>query len=345
MITVLGAGSWGTALAAVLANNGHNVCIWGRNKLILDELINQNTNNVYLSNIKILFDDLKNIQVTDSLDESINNSTKYILIALPSNIFTKIIQDLKNIFFKKNLKNIIIIGSSKGLDLGPENIEHNQEPKWLNQIAADILGNNYPYCLLSGPSFANEVALKQPTAVVMACTNIDIAKKSAEIFHNNWFRVYCNEDIIGVQLGGALKNIMAFAVGCSQGVGFGSNARAALITRGLNEMLNLGSKLNAKFTTIIGLSGLGDLVLSATDQQSRNQRLGFYLGQGMDKTQALQKIGQHVESLKTTKLIYNLAKSYALDLPITEQVYNILYNNMSVNDAVANLVSRPPKNE
>lgn len=344
MIAVLGAGSWGTALAAVLANNGHKVCIWGRDTDTLHEIINSNSNHKYLKelNNKPLFDNLDKIRVTNQLEDAIDSSTQYIILAIPSSVFPQIIHSLKKIFADKNLNNIVLVCATKGL---ASQSSSSVLPQWLNDIAASILGQHYPYCLLSGPSFAIEVAQKQPTAVVMASADLNLAANAAKIFHNHWFRVYSNEDILGVQLGGALKNILAFAVGCSDGVGFGSNARAALITRGLNEMLVLGKALGVKQTTLMGLSGLGDLVLSATDNQSRNKRFGYYIGQGLDKTQALINIAQNVESIETTKLIYNLAQNNNLELPITEQVYNILYNNLSVQAGFANLAARPQKSE
>ncbi len=343
MITVIGAGSWGTALAAVLANNGHQVCLQGRDVQVLNDLLTNNSNKKYFPNLNSkqrLFDNLEKITVKDNLDEAITSDTKYILIAVPSSVFYNVIISLQKIFQQKKLRNIIIIGATKGLAA-----QSGSSPQWLDQITFDILGSEYPYCLLSGPSFAQEVVLKLPTAVVIASANLEIANKAAQLFHNHWFRVYSNQDILGVQLGGALKNILAFAVGCSEGVGFGSNARAALITRGLNEMLHLGKALGANDATLIGLSGLGDLILSATDNQSRNKRFGNYIGQGLSQSQALKKIAQNVESIETTKLIYNLAQSYNLDLPITEQAYNVLYNNLPVKAAIANLTARPQKNE
>lgn len=342
MITVLGAGSWGTALAAVLVSNGYEVCIWGRNKSVLADLVNNNNNQKFLPNFKI-FSDLSKVTVTDNLDSAINHKTKYIILAIPSNAFTQIILDLQQIFSRKKLTNITLISATKGL-AQTDNLA-DPEPKWLNQIAENIMGSSQNYCQISGPSFAKEVVLQQPCALVLASKNITIAKQAAEIFHNSWFRVYTRTDILGVQLGGAVKNIIAFAVGCSDGAGFGSNTRAALITRGLHEMLNLGKIIGAEQDTLIGLSGLGDLVLSATDNQSRNKRFGSFIGQGLDQKAALQKIDQHVESIDTTRLIYVLAKKYGLDLPITEQAYNVLYNNLPVKQAIANLAARPQKAE
>lgn len=338
MITILGAGSWGTALAVVLADNGHQICIWGRNEAVLSEIKTNNSNSKYLPNIT-LFNDSKQITVSTDLNTAITESTRFIVLAIPSNSFADIIKKIKNIIQIKKLNNIILIGATKGLN------DNNGDPTFLDVVVANILGRDYPYCLLSGPSFAKEVALKQPTAVVMAATDLVVAQKAADIFHNKWFRVYTGTDILGVQLCGALKNVLAFAVGCSDGFGLGSNARAAVITRGLREMLRLGMALQINQETLMGLSGLGDLVLSATDNQSRNKRFGNYIGQGLDIKSALEKVGQHVESFDNTKLVYNLAKKYNLDLPIITQAYRVLYEHLNVEDAINNLVIRPRKSE
>ena len=343
MITVIGAGSWGTALAAVLANNGHQICVHGRDPKVLEDLATNNSNKKYFPDLGAeysIFDNPQKVCIKNNLEDAITSDTSVILIAVPSSVFYQVILEISKIFKQKKLNNIPIVCATKGLAC-----QNNSKPQWLDQLTFDILGHNYPYCLLSGPSFAQEVILKLPTAVVIASADLELANQAAQLFHNNWFRVYTNQDILGVQLGGALKNILAFAVGCSEGVGFGSNARAAIITRGLNEMLTIGNALGVNQSTLIGLSGLGDLVLSATDNQSRNKRFGYYIGQGFDKAEALEKIAQNVESIETTKLIYNLAQTTKLDLPITEQAYNVLYNNLPVLDAIANLTARPQKGE
>lgn len=345
MITVIGAGSWGTALAAVLANNNHKVCIYGQNTTVLQDLSKNNCNSKYLNDIK-LFNNLSSISVSNILENSISSNVQYIVVAIPSEYFSAVITEIKSIINSKKLINIPIIIASKGLSVSDSDSNSDSDkPLWLHQIVAKQLGQDYPVCVLSGPSFAKEVALKMPTSIVMAANNIKLATDASKIFHNNWFRVYTNTDLLGVELGGALKNILAFAVGCAEGCGFGSNARAAIITRGLHEMLALGKILGVKHDTLMGLSGLGDLVLTATDNQSRNKRFGNYIGQGLDINTAITKVGQHVASYSTTKLIYNLVKEYNLDLPLTEQSYKILFQNLSIEQAIANLSSRPQKSE
>lgn len=347
MITVIGSGSWGTALAAVLISNNHKVCLYGREQAVLKEIKEKQVNSKYLTNIK-LFENADNLIITDSLHQSINKETQYIVLAIPSEACQSCIVTIKNIIDNNKLNNIPIIIASKGLVESNSNTEQSN-PKWLHEVVSDIFDSNYPCCILSGPSFAKEVAQKQPTSIVMAAKDINVAQKASQIFHNNWFRVYTRDDVLGVEMGGALKNILAFAVGCAEGYGFGSNARAAIITRGLHEMLNLGNVLGVGSDTLMGLSGLGDLVLTATDNQSRNKRFGIYIGQGLELQQALDKVGQHVASYSTTKLIYNLAEQYIqkykLDLPITTQAYKVLFENLDLKQAIENLASRPQKHE
>lgn len=339
MITVVGTGSWGTALAAVLANNHHKLCLYGIDPNTLQDLTTNNRNSKYLGDIE-LFDNLANITVSNKLEQAVTEQTQYILLAIPSEVFAEITQKIKTILDSKNLSDIPIIIATKGLAETKD-----KKPKWLHEIIHDNLGKDYPCCILSGPSFAKEVAKRQPTSVVVASESLELASNTTKLFHNTWFRVYTRGDVLGVELGGALKNILAFAVGCGEGLGFGCNARAAVITRGLHEMLSLGDALGVQNETLMGLSGLGDLVLTATDNQSRNKRFGIFIGQGMDIKAAFTKVGQHVASYETTRLIYNLVKAHHLDLPITTQSYKVLFENLPLEQAIANLAARPQKAE
>lgn len=341
MITVIGSGSWGSALAAVLLENQQQVCIYGLEPGILTDIKQNRKNTKFLGDIELYSSDRQSlISTASNLSDAITDQTQYIVVVIPSGVFVPIIKEVKKILAAKNLKNIPIISATKGLCESS-----NGSSQWLHQAIDNELGQNYPYCILSGPSFAKEVAAKQPTSIVMASDDISLAKKASEIFHNKWFRVYIGADVLGAELGGAMKNILAFAAGCAEGHGFGCNARAALITRGLHEMLGLGGILGVKQETLMGLTGLGDLVLTATDNQSRNKRFGLYIGQGMSVEEATKKVGQHVASFDTTKLIYQLVKKYKLDMPLTEQSYKVLYEGISIGQAVANLAARPQKQE
>jgi len=362
MITIIGTGSWGTALGVVLASNGHDLSFCGLEQDVLNDLVQNNCNSKYLGDIKLFHQnkDLNKqvyISATADLSQALNSNSssieniEAIVIATPSEVFANIIKQIKfnltsdNNYSFKN-KKIPIIIATKGLSE-----DENNKPLWLGKIIEQQLGDDYPYSIISGPSFAKEVAAMQPTAIVMASKNIDIAKQCAQFFHNNWFRVYTRTDVISVQLGGAVKNIIAFAVGCAEGYGFGCNARAALITRGLHEMIELGATLaqdksfGIEKDTLMGLTGLGDLVLTATDHQSRNTRFGYYIGQGLTKDAAVKKVEQYVACIESTKLIYNLAKDYKVDMPLTEQAYNIIYKNITVEDAIKSLSNRPGKSE
>lgn len=341
MITVIGSGSWGSALASVLVHNNNSICMCGREPSILNDLKNNSKNQHYLGDIQLFNNPDITVTTAENISQAITKNTKHIVVAVPSEAFSAVIKELNMVFKNLNLSDYpAIIYATKGLGETA-----NGEPLWLHEIIEQELGRDYPYCILSGPSFAKEVALKQPTSVVMAAQDIKLATKLSKLFHNKYFRVYTGQDVLGVELGGALKNILAFAVGCGEGYGFGCNARAAVITRGLHEMLRLGDVLGVKHDTLMGLSGLGDLVLTATDNQSRNKRFGNSIGQGVDIKTAISKVGQHVASYDTTRLIYKLIQKNKLDMPLSEQSYKVLFDGISVEQAIANLAARPQKAE
>ena len=215
----------------------------------------------------------------------------------------------------------------------------------LHKVVADIFSEQTPAALLSGPSFAAEVAADLPTAITIASPQPDFAALLADILHSERFRTYTNSDLIGVEVGGAVKNVMAIAAGIADGLGLGANTRAALITRGLNEIIRLGVKLGGKQETFMGLAGLGDLILTCTDNQSRNRRFGLALGQGKDRAEAIQEIGQEIEGISAAKETFLLAKKHGVDMPITEQTYKVLYEGLAPLEAVQNLLAREQKAE
>jgi glycerol-3-phosphate dehydrogenase (NAD(P)+) len=215
----------------------------------------------------------------------------------------------------------------------------------LHEVVAEVFSPQTPAAFLSGPSFAKEVAAGLPTAVTIASSQPDFANHLADILHSERFRTYTSSDLIGVEVGGAVKNVMAIAAGIADGLGFGANTRAALITRGLTEIIRLGVKLGGKPETFMGLAGLGDLLLTCTDNQSRNRRFGLALGQGKDKATAIQEIGQEIEGALAAKETFLLAKKYGIEMPITEQTYKVLYEGLAPLAAVQNLLAREQKAE
>ena len=327
-IAVLGAGSWGTALAIHLAKNGHSVKLWGHNPKHIERLDTDRENTKYLPGVA--FPSL--LSSTASLEQALSGAV-LILIAVPSHAFRDLILKIKPLL----VRNARVAWATKGLELETGHLLHN--------VIAEILGPLTPSGVLSGPSFALEVAHGQPTAITMASASEAFATDLVALFHSTHFRPYRSQDIIGVQLGGAIKNVLAIAAGLAEGLGFGANARAALITRGLSEMIRLGTALGGRPETLMGLSGVGDLILTCTDNQSRNRRFGLGLGEGKDRQVVIDEIGQEIEGIPTALTIHKLAEEYGIEMPITQQVYRILYENLPPAEAVANLLLREPKAE
>jgi glycerol-3-phosphate dehydrogenase (NAD(P)+) len=259
--------------------------------------------------------------------------SRLFLVSVPSHAFKNTLLDLK----AQLSEDVQIAWATKGFN--PD------DGSLLHEVVADIFSPQTPAALLSGPSFAGEVAAELPTAITIASSQPDFANQLSDILHSERFRTYTNSDLIGVEIGGAVKNVMAIAAGIADGLGFGANTRAALITRGLTEIIRLGIKLGGKQETFMGLAGLGDLILTCTDNQSRNRRFGLALGQGKDKITAIQEIGQQVEGVSAAKETLLLARKYGVDMPITEQTYKVLYEGLAPLTAVQNLLAREQKAE
>lgn len=327
-ITVLGAGSWGTALAMLAARNGCETLLWGHNPTHITDLSEHRENRRYLPNL--LFSE--NLHVTADLEKAIAFSD-LVLVSVPSRAFKETLLKIKP-FASSNLQ---LAWATKGFN--PEN------GSLLHEVVSDVFSSKTPAAFLSGPSFAREVAADLPTAITIASSQIEFANQLADILHSDRFRTYTNTDLIGVEIGGAVKNVMAIAAGIADGLGFGSNTRAALITRGLNEIIRLGIAHGGKQETFMGLAGLGDLILTCTDNQSRNRRFGLALGQGKDAATARQEIGQEIEGAGAAKETFLLAQKFGVDMPITEQTYKVLYENLEPLKAVKNLLAREPKAE
>lgn len=324
-IAVLGAGSWGTALALLLARNGHAVTLWGRNAAEIKAMKEANCNTFYLPSISFP----ANLKLSSDLKETLTQA-EFALITTPSSGFRSMLEAIKPY-------RTPIIGASKGI----EPVTY----KLLHHVVAECLGENYPAAFLSGPSFALEVAKNLPTAVVIASHDAAYAQTVIQLFANPHFRPYFSDDIIGVEIGGVVKNVMAIAAGIADGLGFGANTRAALLTRGLNEIMRLGVALGARPETFVGLSGLGDLILTATDNLSRNRRFGLAIGQGKTSEQAFTEIGQVVEGALNVEQVMKIARDHQIDMPITQQVYKILKENADPRKAVETLLTRDLKAE
>lgn len=325
-VLVIGAGSWGTALALQLAYAGNEVYLWSwrdsHNRTMLEDRCNQKylPNNMFPDNLSAVLDWQAVIDVCDN-----------VLISVPSKGFKSACQMLT-----PRLKQQGVISATKGFC--------HDTFKLLDQIYADHIPHN-PFAILTGPSFAKEVANRLPTAVLIASKDAEYARKIQQLFGNPSFRCYSSTDIVGAQIGGAVKNVLAIAAGISDGLGFGANARAGLITRGLKEMTRLGLTLGGKKETFAGLSGLGDLMLTCTDNQSRNRRFGVLLGEGKTQQQAYTIVEQVVEGVATAEAVYQLAQKYQVEMPIVETVYQILYQQLDPKQAVQNLMMRALKAE
>ena len=331
-ITVLGAGSWGTALAIQLMRHGGLVTLWGHEPEHIAAIATQHINDRYLPGI-ILPEDL----ITEPDLETAVKGAQDILVVVPSHAFRSVLENIQPYLTDTSR----LIWATKGLEAG--------SGKLLHEVAAEVLGEKHPLAAISGPTFAREVAEGLPTAVTVASQNEEFTHDMAERFHSEAFRAYTSDDVIGVEIGGAVKNVLAIATGIADGLGFGANTRAALITRGLAEMIRLGEALgddqSGKKETFMGLTGLGDLVLTCTDNQSRNRRFGLALGKGEDIEETLAQIDQVVEGVQTAREVFELAQREAVDMPITEQVFKVLYENRPPKKAVNELLARVRKAE
>ena len=327
-IVVLGAGSWGTALAMHMAESGHNVLLWGNEPEHIRRLSEQRCNRQYLPDVP--FPAL--LQVSDNLESALA-SPAWILLAIPSHAYRPFLQKNAHLF----KETIGIAWASKGLELG--------SGKLLHQVIAEELPHSRKTAVMSGPTFAAEVARNLPTSMTVASASESFAGQITSDLHSGRFRVYLSDDLIGVELGGALKNVLAIAAGAADGLGFGANTRAALITRGLAEMMRLGEAMGGKRETFMGLAGMGDLILTCTDNQSRNRRTGLLLAQGKTLEQVHHEIGQAIEGIKTAKVVVSLARQYKVEVPISEQVCRVLYDNCPIEEAVRTLLSRKSSQE
>jgi len=328
-IAVLGAGSYGSALAICLARNGNKTLLWGHNSTHINQLKQDGCNEKYLPGCD--FPEL--IEMNDNLEQVVS-ATKTILVVVPSFAFVDMLKQLKPLLTKEHR----IAWATKGLEA--------ETGRLLQDVAREVLGDEIALAVVSGPTFAKEMAAGLPTAISLASSHDDFAEHLVQLLHNDKnFRVYKNTDFIGIQLGGAVKNVIAIGAGMSDGLGFGSNARIALVTRGLAELCRVGHAVGADKATFMGMAGLGDLVLTCTDNQSRNRRFGLALGKGVSIEQAQEDIGQVVEGYRNTKEVYLLSQRLGVEMPITEQIYQVLYEGKEAKVAAKALLGRAKKVE
>lgn len=330
IITVLGAGSWGTALAMVLADNGHEVRLWSHKQEQVNEINELHLNSRYLPGKQLP----EELRAFSDLEAALKN-TDAILFVIPTKAIREVSADIVPFIHGTP----VIIHASKGL----EQLTHKRISEILAEEIPEEKRNGV--VALSGPSHAEEVAVKDLTTITSASHNQDSAEYVQTIFMNDYFRVYTNQDIIGVELGGALKNIIAVGAGALVGIGYGDNAKAALMTRGLAEITRLGVSFGADPLTFLGLSGVGDLIVTCTSVHSRNWRAGKMLGEGKSLEEIVENMGMIIEGLSTTKAAYELAVQKNVELPITTAIYEVLYNNADVKEVIADLMNRVGKNE
>lgn len=325
-LAVLGAGSWGTALAILMARNGHEVLLWSHQAEHAEAINRDGRNEQYLPGIELP----KNLVATSDLTDLMSRCQD-LLIVVPSHAFRETLVKIRPM-----LKGHRVAWGTKGLEPDSCKLPHQQ----LREEMGDI-----PMAAISGPTFAKEVATGLPGAVTVASNKSDFALAWARALSNDHFRAYTSEDLAGVELGGACKNVIAIAAGIADGMGYGANTRAALIARALHEITRLGLSMGAQPETFTGLTGLGDLVLTCTDNQSRNRRTGLALGEGKDLQTTIKEIGQVVEGVTTAREIHSLAQKMAVEMPISEQVFKVLYEYVHPAEAVRTLMERGIKAE
>lgn len=329
-ISVIGAGSFGTSLAKVLADNGHDVKLWSYEQETTDDINQNRMNSVFLSDIILP----SNLVASSDINEVLKDA-KFVLSVVPTQVVSSVWESAKDYLEK----DATLVSASKGIEKKTHRI--------VSDILVDILGEERKpnMAFLSGPTFARELAMQVPTAVTIAGYDPNKITEIQKVFHNAYFRAYGINDVIGVELGGALKNVIAVATGVSDGLKLGYNTRAAIITRGLAEIARLGNAMGADPMTFMGLAGMGDLVLTCTGDLSRNRTVGMKLGQGMNLQDIMNDMKMVAEGVHTTESAYELSKLKNVDMPITEAMYQILYENKDPKDVIKDLMSRKLKFE
>ncbi len=326
-IGVIGSGSWGTAIAATLAENGHKVTIWSYLKEEYEMLNEHHEHKNFLPGVILP----QSVSYTNSMEEAVKGMDM-LVVAVPSFAVRSTVCEIK-----KYYDNQTVVSISKGFE--------DKTLLCLSQVIEDELKPEKKVCVLSGPSHAEEVGKKMPTTLVAASEDIEIANEVQDTFMCEYLRVYTSIDVIGVQLGAALKNVISLCVGIADGMGYGDNLKAALMTRGMAEIIRLGVKMGGKPETFSGLSGMGDLIVTCTSMHSRNRRAGILIGQGVSPKEAQKQVGMVVEGIIACESAYTLSKKYDVEMPIVSEAYSVLYENADVKDAMKSLMMRDKKSE
>ena len=325
-VTFLGGGSFGTALAVLLAEKDNCVSIYDRDIDVVNEINNKRTNEKYLKDLKIP----QGVTAFNNIDDAIKDA-EYIVLSVPSHVIRLMCKQIKG----KIQSDIPVISIAKGIEEGTD--------KRLSVVMEEELNN--PIVVLSGPSHAEEVAMKIPTPVVTSSKDMRCAMDIQDLFMTNYFRVYTNDDLIGVEIGGAVKNIIALAAGIVDGLGYGDNTKAALITRGMKEITRVGMVLGGRIETFYGLTGMGDLIVTCTSMHSRNRRAGLLIGKGMNVDDAIKEVGMVVEGVSACKAFFELKERLGISMPITDGLYRGLFENKTPEVIVNELMSRDKKSE
>jgi glycerol-3-phosphate dehydrogenase (NAD(P)+) len=327
-ISIIGAGSWGTALAIIASRAGHEVCLWSRNETIVKCIASAHKNPFYLTDQQLPQ------SITASIDfKTVLTGSRLVVLAAPSHSLRHLLANMSTALEPGS----IFVSAAKGIEI--------ETGKRISEVTAEVVGGSVEFVCLSGPSFAKEVVARHPTAIVAASRNQDAALLVQQLFSFENLRVYTNRDVIGTELGGSVKNVMAIAAGMTAGLGFGTNTIAALITRGLAEMTRLALSEGAEFETLMGLAGLGDLVLTCTGGLSRNRFVGEQLGKGKTLEEITSAMNEVAEGIKTTAAVKRRADTRQLEMPITNAVHSVLYEGKTVEAAVRELMSRPLREE
>lgn len=329
-IAVIGAGSWGTALGVVAGRAGHEVTFWSRNSAVVSSINRERVNSIYLPDTAIPDGVIASEDISEVVSES-----ELVVIATPSHATRAVLDSLPDAL----PKNVILVSATKGIEI--------ESGKRISQLVAEVLGESRAaqFVCLSGPSFAKEVVARHPTAIVAASTNAQAAAAVQSAFSSETLRIYTNEDVVGTELGGSVKNVMAIAAGMVAGLGFGSNSIAALITRGLAEMSRLALAEGGRLETMMGLAGLGDLVLTCTGSLSRNRFVGQELGRGRELREITEGMREVAEGVKTSRAVKQLADKVGVEMPIAAEVNGVLYEGKTVQEAAKALMSRPLRGE